>query len=198
MSWEKFIVAFKVLHLKLLCLGNRFIRSYAQAVRDSGIEFDVIFGPAYKGIPLVTAFSIAWYDLFQESKDICYNRKEAKDHGEGGLLVGASMKGRKVLIIDDVITAGTAIREAVTMLRNAEAQIVGTVVCLDRQERASEESASSAIQQVEMEYGFPVISIIQLVHLISFISNRNDAHRGDEESIKLLEAINRYRQQYGI
>ena len=108
------------------------------------------------------------------------------------------MKGRKVLIIDDVITAGTAIREAVTMLRNAEAQIVGTVVCLDRQERASEESASSAIQQVEMEYGFPVISIIQLVHLISFISNRNDAHRGDEESIKLLEAINRYRQQYGI
>jgi len=172
-------------------------RAYAQAIHDQHLEFDVIFGPAYKGIPLVTAFAIAWYELFGESKDICYNRKEAKDHGEGGLLVGAPIKGRRVLIIDDVITAGTAIREAVNLLYASEAKIVATVVCLDRQERANDQSPDSAIQQVEKEYGFPVISIIQLSHLIAFILQQI-SEDDNENNRKLLEQIQQYRSQYGV
>lgn len=117
-------------------------------MKQAGIEFDVIFGPAYKGIPLVTAFSMAWFDLFGENKAIAYNRKEAKDHGEGGVLVGANMANKRVLIIDDVITAGTAIREAVNILVNAEAIITATVVSLDRQEKTSEDGNESAIQVI--------------------------------------------------
>lgn len=179
-----------------LCSGQSIAmlgRCYAQAVRASGITFDVIFGPAYKGIPLATAFAMAWFQLYGESKDATYNRKEAKDHGEGGLLVGAPISGRRVLIIDDVITAGTAIREAVTFLTEAGAEIVGTVVSLDRQERAGEEPIS-AIQQVEKEYGFPVQAIVRLRDLVSFV-----VEAGDQAGlIEHLDAMQTYRSTYGV
>jgi uridine monophosphate synthetase len=171
---------------------------YAQAVHEAGLQFEVVFGPAYKGIPLVTAFATAWFQLYKESKDIAYNRKEAKDHGEGGMLVGAQMAGRKVLIIDDVITAGTAIREAVDMLRAAKGDIVATVVCLDRQERASEQSALSAIQQVTEEFGFPVLSIVKLQHLVAYaLELDGGSSSGSQGRLVNLQEIEAYRRHYG-
>jgi orotate phosphoribosyltransferase len=194
----------------LLCHGkslSMLSRCYAKAVKETGIEFDIIFGPAYKGIPLVTAFAMSWYDLYNESKDICYNRKEIKDHGEGGLLVGASIAGRKVLIIDDVITAGTAIREALDIIHGGQGIIVGVIVCLDRQEKANETTHDSAIQQVEKEYHFPVYSVIKLDHLISYIltellnknnHDKNNQNNNNSENQNLFERIEEYRQQYGV
>jgi orotate phosphoribosyltransferase len=166
-------------------------RSYAMAIRRTGLQFDVIFGPAYKGIPLATAVAVAWFDLYGENKDVSYNRKEAKDHGEGGVLVGATIEGKRVLIVDDVITAGTAIREAVDILNHAKANIVGVTVALDRQERATDAASTSAIQEVEREYGFPVVSIVQLKHLVVFAS-------ADHGEGKYLESILEYRQKYGV
>jgi len=183
-----------------LCSGQSISmlgRAYAQAVRDSGLEFDVVFGPAYKGIPLATAFAMAWFELFGESKDVTYNRKEVKDHGEGGLLVGAAISGRRVLIIDDVITAGTAIREAVTFLQEAGAILVGTIVSFDRQERTGSDGGASllsAIQQVEQEYKFPVIAIVRLQDLISFVI---ESSSGDGKQEK-IEAMQQYRSLYGV
>lgn len=184
-----------------LCSGQSISmlgRAYAQAVRDSALEFDVVFGPAYKGIPLATTFAMAWFELFGESKDVTYNRKEAKDHGEGGLLVGAAISGHRVLIIDDVITAGTAIREAVTFLQEAGAILVGTIVSFDRQERTGSDSSGmsslSAIQQVEQEYKFPVIAIVRLQDLISFVLESNFGE-GKQENI---EAMQHYRALYGV
>jgi orotate phosphoribosyltransferase len=191
----------------LLCHGKSLAmlsKCYAKAVKESGLEFDIIFGPAYKGIPLVTAFAMSWYELYHESKDICYNRKEMKDHGEGGLLVGASIAGRKVLIIDDVITAGTAIREALEIIQGGKGIIVGVIVCLDRQEKANETTNESAIQQVEKEYHFPVYSVIKLDHLISYIltellnkQKENDQNNSKENQL-LYERIQEYRRQYGV
>lgn len=178
----------------LFCSGESLFtvsRCYAQTIHASGIEFDVIFGPAYKGISLSAAISMAWFQMYGESKDFSYNRKEAKDHGEGGLLVGASLSGRKVLIVDDVITAGTAIREAVDLLNNNNAIIVAVTVCLDRQEKTSEHAEESAIQQVEKEYKFPVLSIVKLTHLVSYIHSRID-----NESLKI--DIETYRNKYGV
>ena len=166
-------------------------RSYAMAIKRTGIQFDVIFGPAYKGIPLATAVAVAWFDLYAENKDVSYNRKEAKDHGEGGVLVGATIEGKRVLIVDDVITAGTAIREAVDILNCAKAHIVGVTVALDRQEKATDTSTTSAIQEVEKEYGFPVISIVQLKHLVAFAST-------DKSEGQYLSGILEYRQRYGV
>jgi len=166
-------------------------RSYAIAIRRTGIQFDVIFGPAYKGIPLATAVAVAWFDLYGENKDVSYNRKEAKDHGEGGVLVGATIEGKRVLIVDDVITAGTAIREAVDILNIAKANIIGVTVALDRQEKATDTSTTSAIQEVEKEYGFPVISIVQLKHLVAFAST-------DKSEGQYLNSILEYRQRYGV
>lgn len=183
-----------------LCSGQSISilgRAYAQAVRDSSLEFDVIFGPAYKGIPLATAFAMAWFELFGESKDVTYNRKEAKDHGEGGLLVGATISGRRVLIIDDVITAGTAIREAVTFLQEAGAVLVGAIVSFDRQERTGSSdgvSSLSAIQQVEQEYKFPVIAIVRLQELINFVLESSSGD-GKRENV---EAMQQYRSLYGV
>lgn len=128
---------------------NRF---YAQAIHESKIQFDVIFGPAYKGIPLAAAVSMAWYQLYHESKDFTYNRKEVKDHGEGGQLVGAKMTNKRVLVVDDVITAGTAIRESVMILNNVNAVLVGVAVCLDRQEKTSDTNATSAIQVSDCDF----------------------------------------------
>lgn len=181
-----------------LCSGRSISmlgRCYAQAIRDAGVQFDVIFGPAYKGIPLATAFAMAWFEMFGESKDVSYNRKEVKDHGEGGLLVGAPVSGQRVLIIDDVITAGTAIRESVNFLIASGAQIVGTVVSLDRQERAGD-AGLSAIQQVEQDFGFPVFSIVRLEELVRFLQNPDVTFIDNLD--QHLENMRAYREKYGI
>ncbi|WP_237067875.1 orotate phosphoribosyltransferase [Microbulbifer guangxiensis] len=164
-------------------------QAYAEAILASGVEFDVIFGPAYKGIPLgaVTAVALAQKGV---DKPFCYNRKEAKDHGEGGTLVGASLEG-KILIIDDVITAGTAVREVMDIIRAQGAEPAGVVIGLNRQERAGEETEQSAIQQVESEYGVPVISIVELDDIISYLEEAPE--EGDT-----LERIVEYRQRYGV
>eukprot|EP00640_Fibrocapsa_japonica_P002022 CAMPEP_0113942702 /NCGR_PEP_ID=MMETSP1339-20121228/8346_1 /TAXON_ID=94617 /ORGANISM="Fibrocapsa japonica" /LENGTH=525 /DNA_ID=CAMNT_0000947247 /DNA_START=81 /DNA_END=1658 /DNA_ORIENTATION=+ /assembly_acc=CAM_ASM_000762 len=166
-------------------------RYYAEAIVRSGIEFDVLFGPAYKGIPLVAAVSMSLAQDYDLDKGFAYNRKEAKDHGEGGSLVGADIKGQRVLVIDDVITAGTAIREAVGMLSHSEAQLCGVVLALDRQEKASETSTTSAVQQVEEEFNVPVVSIVGLRHLTAFLS---DGSHGEET----LNAVREYRKKYGV
>ena len=165
-------------------LGN----FYAEAILHSGIAFDTLFGPAYKGIPLVASTAVALAE--QHNRDIpwCFNRKEAKDHGEGGNLVGASLHGR-VLIIDDVITAGTAIRESMLLLENSNAEAVGVVIALDRQERGQGES--SAIQEIERSYNIPVIPIICLDDLIQYLASK-------PELVAALEAVRQYRQNYGI
>jgi orotate phosphoribosyltransferase len=163
-------------------------RCYAQAITDSGIAFDVLFGPAYKGIPLAAAASIALADHHRHNVAWCFNRKEAKDHGEGGNLVGAGLNG-KVLVIDDVITAGTAIREAVEIISHAGAKLAGVVIALDRQERG--QGPQSAIQEVEQSLGVPVISIIRLEHLLEYLR----LQPGHEDDVARIEA---YRTQYGV
>lgn len=163
-------------------------RFYAETIRDSGIEFDVLFGPAYKGIPLVAATAVQLADQYIIDKPWCFNRKEAKDHGEGGTLVGAPLAGR-VLIVDDVITAGTAIREVMAIIEKASARPAAVVVALDRQERGKGEL--SAIQEVERDFGIPVVSIVKLEHLVGYLEEQDGM--GDH-----LEAVRRYRAEYGI
>lgn len=163
-------------------------RFYAQAIVDSGVEFDILFGPAYKGIPLAAAAGIALADHHDTDKPYCFNRKEAKAHGEGGNLVGAPLAGR-VLIIDDVITAGTAIRESLGIIDAAQAQAVGVVIALDRQERGQGER--SAIQEVEQDLGLKVTSIVTLAELQSFLADK-------PEYGTALESIAAYRKQYGV
>ncbi len=163
-------------------------RCYAQAITDSHLDFDVLFGPAYKGIPLATATSIALADHHQRNVPWCFNRKEAKDHGEGGNLVGAGLSG-KILIIDDVITAGTAIRESVEVIQDAGATLVGVVIALDRQERGRDKR--SAIQEVEETLGIKVTSIVTLIHLLEYLRCKPE----HAEAVKKIEA---YREQYGI
>jgi orotate phosphoribosyltransferase len=163
-------------------------RCYAQAITDSKTEFDVLFGPAYKGIPLAAATSIALADHHQRDVPWCFNRKEAKDHGEGGNLVGAGLAG-KVLVIDDVITAGTAIRESVDIIQAAGATLAGVVIALDRQERGRDRR--SAIQEVEQSLGIAVTSIVALEQLLEYLQQQPD--RG--EDVKKLQA---YREEYGV
>ncbi|MGB5717952.1 MAG: orotate phosphoribosyltransferase [Gammaproteobacteria bacterium] len=163
-------------------------RCYAQAITDSHIDFDVLFGPAYKGIPLAAAASIALADHHQRNIPWCFNRKEAKDHGEGGNLVGAGLSG-KILVIDDVITAGTAIRESVDIIESAGATLAGVVIALDRQERGRDER--SAIQEVEETLGITVTSIVTLAHLLEYL--RSKPERSED-----VEKIEAYRLQYGI
>jgi orotate phosphoribosyltransferase len=163
-------------------------RFYAQAIVDSRIRFDVLFGPAYKGIPLAATTSIALADHHDRNVPWCFNRKEVKDHGEGGNLVGAGLAGG-VLIIDDVITAGTAIRESVDIIQAAGATPAGVVIALDRQERGRD--ARSAIQEVEETLGVRVISIVKLEHLVSYLQDRTD--RAEE-----VEKILAYRKNYGV
>ncbi|MBB3061632.1 orotate phosphoribosyltransferase [Microbulbifer rhizosphaerae] len=164
-------------------------RAYAEAILTSGVEFDVIFGPAYKGIPLgaVTAVALAEKGV---DKPFCYNRKEAKDHGEGGTLVGAPPVG-KVLIIDDVITAGTAVREVMQIIAAQGAEPAGVVIGLNRQEKAGEDCELSAIQQVEQQYNIPVISIVQLDHIVRYLQEESQ----DSET---LQKIVDYRRRYGV
>jgi orotate phosphoribosyltransferase len=160
---------------------------YALAIQQAQLEFDVLFGPAYKGIPLVSTTAVALADHHQRNVPWCFNRKEAKDHGEGGNIVGAPLKGR-TLIIDDVMTAGTAIRESVDIIRGAGATPIGVVIALDRQERGQTER--SAVQEVEQVLGLPVTSILKLTDLIDHLKAK-----GDERQ---LEAVQRYRNEYGV
>ncbi|HVT33981.1 MAG TPA: orotate phosphoribosyltransferase [Nevskiaceae bacterium] len=140
-------------------------RAYAQALAASGVEYDMLFGPAYKGIPLVTTVAVA---LAEAGRDVpyAYNRKEAKDHGEGGTLVGAPPKGR-VVIVDDVLTAGTALREAVALLRSAGAQPVAAIIALDRQEKGA--SGRSAVQEMEQDSGVRVIPLVTLRDVLAYL-----------------------------
>jgi len=163
---------------------------YAKAVNNSGLDFDIIFGPAYKGIPLASASSIAFWQEFKQDIPWCFNRKEAKDHGEGGNIVGSELKDR-VLVIDDVITAGTAIREIMDLISAAGAKAAGVVVALDRQEKGNSEL--SAIQEIEKEFSIPVISIINLQQIIGYLEEQQDEALGN-----YLGAMKEYQQQYGI
>ncbi len=171
--------------LSLSALG----KCYAETIIKSGIDYDVIFGPAYKGIPIATATTMQLHDQFHVNKPWCFNRKEAKDHGEGGSLVGAHLRGKRVLIIDDVITAGTAIREVMTILQAEGAIAAGIIVALDRQERGAT-GELSAIQEVVQQYRIPVLSIIKLDHVVEFLHEKG----GHEE---LSAAISTYRAKYG-
>lgn len=163
-------------------------RYYAAAIQDSGIAFDTLFGPAYKGIPLASAAAIALAEHHGRNVPWCFNRKEAKDHGEGGNIVGAPLQGR-ILIIDDVITAGTAIRESMEIIAQAGAQAAGVVIALDRQERGKGEL--SAIQEVEQNFGMQVVSIITLADLMQFLE-------GDATLGQHLDAVRAYRNEYGV
>lgn len=163
-------------------------RFYAAAVVDSGIPFDVLFGPAYKGIPLAAATAVALAEHHQIDTPWCFNRKEAKDHGEGGTLVGAPLAGR-VMIIDDVITAGTAIREVMQIIQAQDARAAGVLIALNRQERGQGEL--SAIQEVERDFGMPVVSIVSLEQVLEYLA-------GDAELKKHLPAVETYRANFGI
>jgi orotate phosphoribosyltransferase len=163
-------------------------RYYAQAIVTSDIAFDMLFGPAYKGIPLVTATAIALADHYDRDLPWCFNRKESKDHGEGGNTVGAPLTGR-VLIIDDVITAGTAICESINLLRVHNAQAAGVVIALDRQERGHGEL--SAIQEVERLYSIPVVSIVCLDDVLAYLTEKPEFSHSSA-------AIRAYREGFGV
>ncbi len=164
--------------------------AYAAAIIESGVEFDILFGPAYKGIPLVAVTAAALNQQYGRDFPYAFNRKEAKDHGEGGALVGAPLKG-KVLIVDDVVTAGTAIREVVSIIDKVGAKVAGVVIGLNRQERGM--GKLSAVQEIEKDYNIPVISIVSLNDIIGFLEIDSNYTGTD-----LLEKIKVYRQQYGV
>ncbi|HHX8434686.1 TPA: orotate phosphoribosyltransferase [Vibrio diabolicus] len=163
-------------------------RFYAAALADSGIEFDVLFGPAYKGIPIATTTAVALADHHDVDTPYCFNRKEAKDHGEGGNLVGSALEGR-IMLVDDVITAGTAIRESMEIIKANGADLAGVLVAIDRQEKGKGEL--SAIQEVERDFGCAIISIVSLTDLVTFLEEKGT----DKEH---LEAVKAYRTEYGI
>ncbi len=163
-------------------------RFYAAALADSGIEFDVLFGPAYKGIPIATTTAVALADHHDIDTPYCFNRKEAKDHGEGGNLVGSALEGR-IMLVDDVITAGTAIRESMEIIQANGADLAGVLVAIDRQEKGKGEL--SAIQEVERDFCCAIISIVSLTDLVTFLEEKGT----DKEH---LEAVKAYRAEYGI
>ena len=163
-------------------------RFYAAALMDAGIEYDLLFGPAYKGIPIATTTAVALADSYDLDLPYCFNRKEAKTHGEGGNLVGSELQG-KVMLVDDVITAGTAIRESMDIIQAHNAELAGVLIALDRQEKGKAEL--SAIQEVERDYNAKVISIVQLSDLITYLEAKPEMQRH-------LESVKAYRDQYGI
>ena len=168
---------------------SKLAKSYAAAIVNSGVEMDVLFGPAYKGIPLSATTAMALSDDYDRETPFTYNRKEKKAHGEGGTLVGAPLEG-KILIIDDVITAGTAIREVMAMIEeHGGAKPAGVVIALDRQEKGKGEL--SAIQEVERDYGIPVISIVKLEQVMQFVEQK-------DEFKQHFPAVKAYRDTYGI
>jgi len=163
-------------------------RAYAAALAASPLKFDMLFGPAYKGIPLVTSTAVALAERHGRNLPFAFNRKEAKDHGEGGNIVGSALKGR-VLIVDDVITAGTAIRESIDIILGEGATPAGVLLALDRQERAAD-SRFSAVQEVQNQHAIPVISVVTLSDLMDHISHAG--HAGD------LDSMRQYRERYGL
>ncbi|MBT8447065.1 MAG: orotate phosphoribosyltransferase [Gammaproteobacteria bacterium] len=160
---------------------------YAHAIVTSGIPFDMVYGPAYKGIPLASAAAIALAGAHRRDVPYCFNRKEAKDHGEGGMTLGAPLAGR-VLIIDDVISAGTSVNESVEMIRGAGAEPAGVVIALDRQERGS--GPTSAVEEVTERHGIPVTSVIGLREILAWLAD--DARLGE-----FMPAVEAYRAEYG-
>lgn len=168
---------------------------YAQTLLNSGLEFDMLFGPAYKGITLASATAVA---LAQKQRNVpfAYNRKEVKDHGEGGSLVGASLQG-KVVIVDDVISAGTSVRESVELIRQAGATPAAVLIALDRMERAGNDqqlSEFSAVQEVSRQYGMPVLAIANLNDVFNYLQNQ----QANTELNKYQAAVQAYRQRYGV
>ncbi len=163
-------------------------RFYAAALMDAGIDFDVLFGPAYKGIPIATTTAVALAEHHDRDVPYCFNRKEAKTHGEGGSLVGSPLKGR-IMLVDDVITAGTAIRESMEIIQAQGAALAGVLIALDRQERGKGEL--SAIQEVERDFGTKVVSIIGLKDLIQYLE-------GKPEMAAHLDAVKAYRTEFGV
>jgi orotate phosphoribosyltransferase len=169
-------------------------RYYAKALQESGLQYDMLYGPAYKGITLAAATAIALADAGR-NVPYAYNRKEAKDHGEGGSLVGAPVKG-KVVIIDDVISAGTSVRESVKLIRDAGAEPAAVLIALDRMEKsgtATEIGDKSAVQAVEQEFGLPVVAIANLSDLMAFLTSSSNA-----DLTNYLPAVKAYREKYGI
>lgn len=164
-------------------------RFYAQALVNSGVEIDLVFGPAYKGIPLAAVTAGALYDQHQLDLPYSFNRKEAKDHGEGGTIVGSELKGR-VLIVDDVITAGTAVREVMSMISSAGATPGAVLIGLNRQERG--QGTLSAIEEIEQEYKIPVISIVNLDSIVEYLS------QSSAQDPQLLERVKAYRAEFGV
>ncbi len=164
-------------------------RCYASCIVESGIEFDVLLGPAYKGIPLAAATAIALSNEHHRDVPFAYNRKEAKAHGEGGTMVGAPLKGR-ILVIDDVITAGTAVREVIAMIDAAGAELAGVVIGLDRQERG--EGELSAVGELSLAHGVPVQGIVQMCHIIDYLETTGGGSSGT------LADMRRYRDRYGV
>ena len=161
---------------------------YAQAIQASKLDYDVLFGPAYKGIPIATTVAVALANQFDVDKPCCFNRKEAKDHGEGGSLIGSPLKG-KILLVDDVITAGTAIRESMEIIQASQAELAGVLIALNRKEKGKGEL--SAIQEVERDYGCQVFSIVDFDDLVQFIEK-------SPEYAPFLPAMKAYREQYGV
>lgn len=161
---------------------------YAKAIQASAVNYDVIFGPAYKGIPIATTVSVALFNHFQLDKPVCFNRKEAKDHGEGGNLIGSPLKGN-ILLVDDVITAGTAIRESMELIAANNAQLSAVMIALNRKEKGKGEL--SAIQEVERDYQCKVLSIVEFDDLMTFIEQ-------DAQYQQYLPAMRAYREQYGV
>lgn len=171
-------------------LGQCYAQAIQQALNAQILNFDALFGPAYKGIPLVTATAIGLNQVAHLDFPYSFNRKEAKIHGEGGNIVGAPLS-RRILIIDDVITAGTAAKEAVDIIQASGAQVAGLIVALDRQERASENSPFSAIQMLEKEFNIPVMSLVTLNDIITYVQNTPNFQ-------SYLPAILNYQKQYGV
>ena len=210
--YQKEFIEFAIAH-KVLCFGDYTLKSgrrspyffntglfndgaslatlghfYASAITVSGIDFDMLFGPAYKGIPLATSVAIALACSCGRNTSFCFNRKEIKDHGEGGMLFGAGLAGR-VLIVDDVISAGTSVNNSVNIIRQAGAVPAGVAVAMDRQERG--EGLLSAVQETEQRHNIKVISIVTLVNIIEYLETQKDMKVN-------LERINDYRRQYGV
>jgi orotate phosphoribosyltransferase len=169
--------------VSLARLGN----CYAEAILEAGTAFDMLFGPAYKGIPLATATAVAFAERHRRNVPFAYNRKEAKAHGEGGTVVGSPLDGR-VLIIDDVLTAGTAVRESLNLIKAAGAKPAGVVLALDRQERGL--GAQSAVQEIQATFGIPVIRIITLDHLIEYMEAGEDSEE--------LQSLRNHRRTWGV
>lgn len=166
---------------------SRLGQYYAAAIENAATDFDMLYGPAYKGIPLAVATAIALHDKYQRDIPYAFNRKEAKDHGEKGIIVGAPLAGR-VLVIDDVISAGTSVRESTTIIKDADAQLAGVVISLDRQERGT--GKTSAIQEIEASEGIKVISIANLETLIQYLAEKPTL-------AQQLSDIKAYRAEYG-